>query len=100
MQPEDIPMPDTVRPEVMLFARYIERQLKYNEARGKGEEWRFWDLKSLLIKLKSEFKELTEEINLTPTPIYMAVCHEALDVACVCLFIFMNAMGKLLNGRK
>ena len=100
ISPDDINLPKEVRPEVMLFARYMERQLRYNESRGKGDSWRTWTLKELWIKLKEEHKELKDEIHLTPVPIYNAVCHEALDVACVCMFIFINSMGKLFSGGK
>jgi hypothetical protein len=85
-----------IRPEIMIFAHALEKQMWYNEKRGKGDEWKEMDYQYLFKRLMDEVDELKQEIDFTE-PEELKVRHESLDVGSMACFIFYNALVKTVG---
>jgi len=83
----------TPRPELMLFAIALEKQMRYNEKRGKGDEWKEADLSFLWVRFRDEAKELKDELFPNGIPFdQKKIRHESLDVGCMAFFIFYRSL--------
>jgi hypothetical protein len=82
-----------VRPEIMMFAHALEAQMRYNERRGKGDEWKDADPKFLFKRLTDEVKELDDEVHTYPQD-QVKIRHESKDVGSIAFFIWFNSMLK------
>ncbi len=82
-----------VRPEIQMWAHALENQMRYNERRGKGDEWKRADPKFLFKRLTDEMKELQIELSVGRTD-QVKVRHESKDVGSIAFFIWYNSMLK------
>lgn len=90
-----------VRHEIKCFAEALERHMRYNESRGKTDQWKEDDPKFLLERLNEEVCELRDEIypikeinnELRPgIPEEERIQHESKDVGCLAFFIWYNSL--------
>jgi hypothetical protein len=86
-----------IRDEIMMFAHALERQMQYNEKRGKGDEWKKADPKLLFKRLNDEVKELKYELQFTE-PEEQKVRHESCDVGCIAFFIWYRSLLNVAAG--
>ena len=80
-----------IRDEIMMFAHAMENQMRYNEKRGKGDEWKEADIKLLFSRMGDEYEELSYELLFTK-PEQHKVRHEAMDVSTFGFFIWYRSM--------
>lgn len=84
-----------IREEIKRYAVALEWVMRYNEGRGKTDEWKYLPLSHLHKRLAEEVKELDLEI-LPIKPDQKKVRHEALDVGALAFYIWYNS--KLKDG--
>lgn len=83
-----------IRPEINIFAQYMEHKLKLNDHKG---GWENIDYKTLFAKLRAEVDELEQAIDNEPQ---LAIMFEAADVANFAMMIAWNAAREMLKGDK
>jgi len=97
--PGGLTMVKEIRYEIMRFAEALEDQMRYNESRGKTDEWKVADPKFLLKRLIEEVEELRREIypgkkweDLSQKiPVQENIQHESKDVGSLAFFIWYNS---------
>lgn len=82
-----------IRIEIQMFTHALEAQMRYNEKRGKGDEWKHADPKFLFKRLTDEVEELRIEISERRRD-QVKIRHESKDVGCLSFFIWYNSMLK------
>ena len=85
------------REEFLKLAMALEKQMRYNEGRGKGDAWAVSKPSYLIRKLEEEVEELGNEIVMEPDFDEPKVQHESLDVICVAFFIWFNSTQRERN---
>jgi NTP pyrophosphatase (non-canonical NTP hydrolase) len=89
-----------IRNEIMRFAEALEDQMRYNESRGKTDEWKEADPEFLFSRLMDEVKELRDEIypskeiagKIRPVlRVQEKIQHESKDVGSLAFFIWYNS---------
>lgn len=86
-----------VRPEILMFAHALEKQMQYNEGRGKTDEWKEADPKFLFKRLQDEVRELQIELSVGNTD-QKKVRHESLDTGSFSFFIWYNSLLRTAEG--
>lgn len=89
--------PANVRPEILMFAHALEKQMRYNEGRGKTDEWKEANPIFLFMRLREEVDELRLELSVGLTD-QKKVRHESLDVGSLSFFIWYNSLLKTAEG--
>lgn len=86
-----------IREEIKRYAMALEWVMRYNEGRGKTDEWKYLPQSFLFKRLTEEVKEL--ELELLPVrPEQERVRHESLDVGALAFYIWYNSKLKDNEG--
>ena len=86
-----------VRPEILMFAHALEKQMRYNEARGKTDEWKEANPRFLFMRLRDEVEELHVELS-GSLRVQKNIRHESLDVGSLAFFIWYNSLLRTSEG--
>lgn len=83
---------EQMRPELAMFAQYMEHKLKLNDHKG---GWEKCTIEDLFNKLRREVDELEVAIKEEPS---LNVAFEAADIANFAMMITWNVMRELFNS--
>lgn len=84
------------RPELLFFAKALEVQMRYNEARGKAYGWVVFKPGVLFSRLQKEVGELEDEL-IKPDFDEPEFQHEALDVSTFGFFLWYQSKIREAN---
>lgn len=82
----------------MMFAHALEKQMRYNEKRGKGDEWKECNPHWLFKRLTDEWKELFDVFQYSVKPDEKELRHESLDVSTVGFFLWYTSLMRTAEG--
>lgn len=83
---------EQMRPELAMFAQYMEHKLKLNDHKG---GWEKCTIEDLFNKLRREVDELEVAIKEEPS---LNVAFEAADIANFAMMIAWNVMRSMFQG--
>ena len=97
----DLEIFEPPREEIMEFAVAMEKQMRYNEARGKSYAWVAFNPRVLYERMIGEVGELTDELAKEPNFNEPQFQHECMDVSTFGLFLwYQSKTRERNNGRE